>query len=77
MANHMVYTSIVQAIRNGQLNEPFTPRDFRLACPGLGVGTYNVFLHKHRIGNPSGTSELFEKNEAGKFRLVRPFLYDL
>ena len=31
-----VYTSIVQALRQGRLKEPFTKRDFRNACPGWG-----------------------------------------
>lgn len=77
MADHMVYRAIVQAVNKGQLKEPFSRKDFRLACPGLGEGTYKAFLSKHRKGNPSGTSELFEAVEAGKFKLVRPFLYDL
>jgi len=28
--------SIVQAVRQGRLKEPFTKRDFRNACPGGG-----------------------------------------
>jgi len=35
---HGVYTSIVQAVRQGRLKEPFTKRDFRNACPGWGGG---------------------------------------
>jgi len=77
MANHKVYSAIVYAVNTGALKEPFTSNDFRHACPGLGEGTYNAFLHKHRKGNPGGTSELFELTSPGKFRLLRPFRYDL
>jgi hypothetical protein len=77
MADHMVYRAIVQAVKNGQLKEPFSRKDFRLACPDLGEGTYIAFLPKHRKGNPGGASELFETVGIGKFKLIRPFLYEL
>jgi hypothetical protein len=77
MANHKVYTAIVRAIKSGQLKEPFGQDDFRRACPNLGEGTYQAFLYKHRKGNPSRASELFEMVASGKFRLLRPFRYDL
>jgi hypothetical protein len=77
MANHMVYSSIVRAVNNGRLKEPFSNDDFRHACLGLGGGTYLAFLYKHRRGNPGGASELFELVGPNKFRLLRPFRYDL
>lgn len=77
MANHKVYTAIVQAVKKEQLKEPFTQEDFRRTCPGLGEGTYQAFLYKHRKDNPGGQSELFEMVGPGKFRLLRPFLYGL
>ena len=77
MANHKVYTAIVHAVKSSQLKEPFGQDDFRRACPGLGEGTYQAFLHKHRRGNPGGVSELFEIVTPGKFCLLRPFRYDL
>ena len=77
MANHKVYSALVQAVKSGQLKEPFGQDEFRHACPGLGEGTYQAFLHKHRKGNPGGASELFEIVAPGKFRLLRPFRYDL
>jgi hypothetical protein len=75
MANHMVYSSIVQAVKKERLKEPFTKEDFRRECPGLGGGTYIAFLYKHRKGNPGGASELFELVGPNKFRLLRPFRY--
>jgi hypothetical protein len=77
MANHMVYSSIVQAVKKGQLKEPFTQDDFRRACSGLGEGTYQAFLYKHRKDNPGGQSELFEMVGPGRFRLLRPYRYGL
>jgi hypothetical protein len=75
--SHKVYKSIVVAIRASRLREPFSSKDFRNACPGFGAGTYNAFLHKHRVGNPSENSELFELVSPGFFKCVRPFKYDL
>lgn len=77
MKGHKVYKSIVKAVNEEKLKEPFTNDDFREACPGLGEGTYNAFLHKHRIDNPSGNSELFEKVAPGQFNLVRPIKYGI
>ena len=74
---HGVYTSIVQAVRQGRLKEPFTKRDFRNACPGWGEGTYNAFLDKHTVGNPGGNSELFIRVAPGKFKLLRPIKYGI
>ncbi len=77
MANHKIYSAIVWAIKKGILKEPFTNADFRRACSGLGEGTYNAFLPKHCMGNPGRNSELFERTEPGKYRLLRPFRYGL
>ena len=50
----------IQAIRHavccGILNEPFRPQDVNNA---LGIRWGGNFLAKHRVGNPSGTTELF------------------
>jgi len=69
MAEHKVYTSIVNAVGNGNLREPFNSGDFRRACLGFGNGTYNAFLSKHCVGNPGGVSELFERVSPGYFKL--------
>jgi hypothetical protein len=74
---HKVYGSIVKAVRQGKLKEPFTKEDFRQACPNLGNGTYNAFLDKHREDNPGGNSELFRKVRPGLFELIRPIKYGL
>lgn len=66
-----VYKLIVSTIRLGRLKEPFTSSDFRKACPGLGEGTYNAFLWKHRLRNPGGYVEYFKKVSPGKFRIIR------
>lgn len=77
MARHKVYSSIISAVKSGTLKEPFSKDDFKNACPNLGEGTYNAFLDKHRMGNPGGNSELFEKVSPGKFKLIRPLKYGL
>ncbi len=74
---HKVYSAIVEAVKSSRLSEPFSRKEFRRACPGLGEGTYQAFLDKHRRGNPGGNSELFEKVAPGRFRLIRPFKYGL
>ena len=77
MAGHRVYRAIVSAVRSGGLSEPFGTDDFRRPCPGFGDGTYRAFLHKHTLGNPSGTSELFDRVSPGRFWLLRPIRYRL
>ncbi len=77
MSGHKVYRSIIEAIKQGKLSEPFTNDDFRNARLGLCEGTYNAFLHKHRVDNPGGNSELFTKVGPSQFKLVRPIKYGL
>jgi hypothetical protein len=77
MAEHKVYRCIVEAVRGGKLEEPFTRDDFRKGCPNFGEGTYNAFLDKHSLRNPGGESELFERVAPGRFRLLRPIKYGL
>jgi len=77
MAGDRLHRCIVSAVKVGKLKEPFTTDDFRKACPGLAEGTYNAFLHKHRVGNPGRNSELFDKVSPGRFRLVRPYKYGI
>lgn len=74
---HKVYEAIVKAIRARKLVEPFSKKDFEAGCPGFRIGTYNAFLYKHRRGNPSRKSELFELVSPGQFRCLRPFKYGL
>lgn len=74
---HRIYRSMVAAIRNGSLKEPFNKDDFRKACPGFAEATYGVFLPKHAMGNPGKNSELFERATPGCYKLVRPFKYGL
>ena len=77
MSNHMVYSAIVNAVRDGILQEPFSRYDLKSACKSLKKSTCNTFPSKHRKGNPGGNSELFEMVSKGKFKLIRPFRYEL
>jgi len=72
-AEHTVYKCIIEAVENGYLKEPFSREAFRDASPGFNDLTYNTFLHKHKVGNHTGSSELFELLPSGKFKLVRPY----
>jgi len=74
MSGHEVYLSIVRAIEEKRLEEPFGKNEFMAACPGFGAGTYNAFLYKHLKGNGK-TSELFLRTGRGSFKLIRPFRY--
>lgn len=74
---HRVYSAIVSAVRNRTLPEPFSRAEFRHACPGLGAGTYQAFLDKHRVENSGDATELFRRVSPGKFVCVRPFKYGL
>ena len=76
LLNHSTYRAIVLAVKNGRLEEPFRSKDVKKACPELSHRTCNNFLSKHRINNPSDTTELFERIEHGLFKCVRPFLYE-
>jgi len=67
-------TQIYAAVRAGRLKEPFGPADVRLACPGWAQGTYSAFLTKHRVGNPEGTTELFQRVAPGRFRTLSKLL---
>jgi len=77
MSKHMVYSTIITAVKNGRLKEPFSINNLKSKCNTLAEGTCNVFLYKHRKGNPGGNSELFEMVSKGKFKLIRPIRYGL
>ena len=75
LAGHFIYRTIISAVKSGKLSEPFTLNDLMKAYPNLNKITCMVFLKKHTQGNPTGDSELFEMDEEGKSRLIRPFKY--
>ena len=74
MPRHRAYFAIVEAVDNGRLIEPFSPRDFAIACPEFAKITYYTFLPRHIRGNGK-TSELFEKVSYGRYRLLKPLKY--
>lgn len=76
-ANHAIYSKIIDAIKSGDLKEPFASKDFCGACPGFAQGTYKTFLGKHRVGNPGHNSELFKRVGVGRFKLMRPLKYEI
>ena len=54
-------SQIYAAVRERRLKEPFGPDDVRRVCPDWASRTYTNFLPKHAVGNPSMTTELFER----------------
>ena len=77
MAVHVIYRTIVRTVKAGKLLEPFSLNDLIKACPYLNKYTCMVFLSKHRQGNPSETSQLFEiinatiMNESNELALIQ------
>ena len=75
---HRVYSTIVEAVKSGKLREPFTSNDLIRVCgKQIKEGTCKTFPRKHRIENPAGNTELFEMVSKGKFKIIRPYKYDL
>jgi len=64
-------SQIYAAVQKGRLKEPFGSKDVDDACPGWAERTYANFLSKHRVGNPSKTTELFEQLSSGLFRTLK------
>lgn len=60
---------IYAAVRSGRLQEPFSAKMVKAACPGWADRTYGVFLPKHAVGNGS-TTELFVRVAPGRFRIA-------
>ena len=62
---------IRDAVWRGRLVEPFSPRDVNRE---LGITWAGTFLPKHRVGNPGGYTELFERvsSRPALYRLITP-----
>lgn len=63
-------SQIYSAVRSRRLKEPFGPDDVKRACPGWAERTYMNFLSKHAVGNPSKTTELFQRVVPGQYRTL-------
>ena len=59
---------IRDAVRHGELEEPFSPQGVNAV---LGISWSGIFLPKHRVDNPDGNMELFVRVSS------RPALYRL
>lgn len=60
---------VYAAVHAGRLAQPFTGEMVKRACPGWAERTYSNFFNKHRVGNPSGTTELFVRVAPGQFTI--------
>jgi hypothetical protein len=63
-------SQIYSAVQDRRLREPFGPDEVKRACPGWAERTYTNFLSKHAVGNPSKTTELFERVTPGRYRTL-------
>jgi hypothetical protein len=69
-----IYRTLVEAVKRGELAEPFTKTELQRLCPGLSNGTYRSFLWRFTAGGDvPQDSILLERVPPNQFRLVRPF----
>ena len=63
---------IREAVRDGRLKQPFTSRDV-FEATDIPCKTARNFPSKHRVGNPSGTTEYFVQvcHRPALYRLVQ------
>lgn len=61
---------VYAAVRCGTLAQPFSAESVKRACPGWAERTYRNFFNKHRVGNPSGTTELFVRRASNQFEII-------
>jgi hypothetical protein len=61
---------VYAAVRSGKLAQPFSAVTVKRACPGWSEGTYRHFFNKHRVGNPTGLSELFVRRASNRFEIT-------
>jgi hypothetical protein len=61
---------IYHAVNSGELEQPFTAAMVKRACPRWAEKTYQVFLPKHRKGNPGGNTVLFDQVARGSYQLI-------
>jgi len=63
-------SEVCEAVRSGQLVQPFSAETVKLACPGYADGTYRNFFNRHRVGNPGGMAELFVRRAWNRFEIT-------
>ena len=62
---------VKEAIEKKILKEPFDAKDLMEACPGFAEKYYGLFLVHHRKGNPINLPEFFERDDSGKYSLIK------
>jgi hypothetical protein len=63
-------SEVYEAVRSGKLAQPFSAEAVKRACPGWAEGTYRNFFNKHRVGNPTGITELFVRRASNRFEII-------
>ena len=75
---HETYKTIIKLVKSKKLKEPFFPVDIVNAIPrAKNLKTLRKFPIVHRKENPTNTTELFTQLKDGRYKLIRPFKYDL
>lgn len=73
-----IYRQLVEAVKRGELSEPFSKADLRRVCPGLSDATCRAFLWRHSGGDAKAKdSPLLQRAVSGGFRLSRPLKHGL
>jgi len=73
-SQHHLYDKIVQAVKEGVLDEPFCCDDVTGTCTGVD-GFSQGYIEDHLIGNKKGNVELFEEVGPDRYRCARPSDY--
>lgn len=60
------FASIQSAVNSGRLGTPFKPSDVNRV---LKITFAATFLPKHRVGNPGGNTELFDRLGPGLYKI--------
>jgi len=80
MPEHRCYRSIVGAVKDGRLKEPFTARDWHEADKSIPETTWRNFLSKHRKDNPHNNSVLVKRVQEtpeARYELIRQEKYGI
>ncbi len=75
---HETYKTIIKLVKSKKLKEPFFPVDITNAIPrAKNPETLRKFPSMHKKGNSRNLSMLLTQLKDGRYKLIRPFKYDL
>ena len=75
---HETYKTIIKLVKSKKLKEPFFPIDIVNAIPrAKNPETLRKFPSMHTKESPRNVSILFTKLKDNRYKLIRPFKYNL